>query len=158
MMKSNSKHKIESELTAYCGLFCGDCIRYKSKGAKLAGELIAEFNSKNYSEYSKIKKENAAEFNHFESSLQLLTSISNFGCNIPCRAGGDGCGGNCKIIQCVREKLIAGCWECPVYENCPKLTFLKPFHGDGPLKNLKLIKKHGLENWENHREKCYTWE
>lgn len=35
--------------------------------------------------------------------------------------------------------------------------FLKPFHGDTPLHNLGVIKKHGIETWAGHRGKCYPW-
>jgi len=31
----------DKELTAYCGLYCGDCIRYNSKASTLAYDLRA---------------------------------------------------------------------------------------------------------------------
>ena len=34
--------KQEVELTGYCGLYCGDCIRYRSRAADLAEELLDE--------------------------------------------------------------------------------------------------------------------
>jgi len=149
---------IKNEFTAYCGLYCRDCIRFQSKASKLAEKLIEEFNVKNYSKYSEIKKETAHEFKAYEACVSLLSTISQFSCDVPCRAGGDGCGGKCKIIQCVKEKTIAGCWECSIFENCNKLTFLKPMHQTSFMENLKLIKKHGIDNWEKHRKKCYPWD
>ena len=32
--------KSDTRLTAYCGLYCGDCIRYRSEIAELANKTI----------------------------------------------------------------------------------------------------------------------
>ena len=32
----------ERDLTAYCGLYCGDCMRLKNTASELAGEILEE--------------------------------------------------------------------------------------------------------------------
>ncbi|MBW1816899.1 MAG: hypothetical protein JRJ60_07040 [Deltaproteobacteria bacterium] len=73
-MKQNEK-----DLTAFCGLYCGDCIRYQCRASDLSNE------------------------------------------------------------------------------ECGKLDFLKPFHGDASIKNLRKIAELGLVNWAKNRDKCYPW-
>jgi hypothetical protein len=144
-------------LTAYCGLYCGDCIRYKSKASDLANELLIEIEKTHLTEYAEVKKHHTKEFSNFGSMVSLLEALKNIKCETPCRMGGDGCGGNCKIIACVKAKSFEGCWECNVFESCEKLDFLKPFHGDSIINNLKTIKAHGIDTWAKFREKCYPW-
>jgi hypothetical protein len=147
----------EKELTGYCGLYCGDCIRYQSRASELADELLDEIDKNNFTEYAKIKGAHKKEFENFESFISLLKAISEINCEIPCGLGGDGCGGTCEIIKCVKARGFLGCWECNDFEECDKFDFLKPFHGDAPLKNLRIIKELGIDNWAKHREKCYPW-
>jgi len=48
-------HK-ESQLTAYCGLYCGDCIRFKCKTSDLSKCLLDEVNKNHFLEYARVKK------------------------------------------------------------------------------------------------------
>ena len=147
----------EWDLTAYCGLYCGDCIRYQSRASELADELLKEIEKTKFTEYAKVKRSHKKEFENFESFIPLLKSISEIRCENPCRLGSDGCEGGCEIIECVKGKEIEGCWECGEIGHCDKFEFLKPFHGDAPLNNLRKIKELGIENWAKAREKCYPW-
>lgn len=145
------------ELTAYCGLYCGDCIRFKSKASALASDLLNELETAKFGDYAKVKQSQISDFQHFEVMLKLLGHISQLICEVPCRQGGDGCIDSCQIIECVKEKSFEGCWECTDYVTCEKLEFLKPFHGDTPLNNLHKIKELGIHAWAKHRGKCYHW-
>lgn len=147
----------DSDLTGYCGLYCGDCVRYKSKISESAKDLLREFEKTQFSEYARMKQSQIPEFAHFEAMVGLLAHVSQLRCEIPCRLGGDGCEGSCPIIECLKDKIFEGCWECPECETCGKLDFLKPFHGDIPLNNLLKIKEFGLEAWAKRRGKFYPW-
>ena len=46
--------KQEIELTAYCGLYCGDCVRYRSKASDLARELINELKNTEFDKYAEL--------------------------------------------------------------------------------------------------------
>jgi hypothetical protein len=145
----------DKDLTAYCGLYCGDCVRFKCKASDLSALLLDELERIRFQEYSKVKRRHAKELEHYESMIIALKGISSIKCDVPCRLGGDG--GSCQIIGCVKDKAIEGCWECAEFEECDKLIFLKQFHGDALLKNLRKIKDFGINFWAIHREKCYPW-
>ena len=147
----------DKNLTAYCRLYCGDCIRFKCRAYDLSTILWDELGKSRFQEYAKVKRHNAKELENYDSMITALKVISAIKCEVPCRIGGDGCDGSCQIIGCVKEKAIEGCWDCAEFKFCDKLNFLKPFHGDAPLKNLRKIKELGIDSWAKHREKCYPW-
>jgi hypothetical protein len=147
----------ERDLTAYCGLYCGDCIRYQSRSCDLAKQLLKELGRQQFSEYAKLKSTNRKEFEHYDLIVSGLKAISELKCELPCRLGGDGCEGSCEIIKCIKDNTFEGCWECDSFEKCKKLDFLKPFHGNAPINNLRKIKELGIGKWAKHREKCYPW-
>lgn len=147
----------ERDLTAYCGLYCGDCIRYQSRSSDLAKQLLKELGRQQFSEYAKLKSTNRKEFEHYDLIVFGLEAISELECELPCRLGGDGCEGSCEIIKCIKDNTFEGCWECDSFEKCEKLDFLKPFHGNAPINNLRIINALGIDKWAKHREKCYPW-
>lgn len=147
----------DQELTAYCGLYCGDCLRFQSKVSKLATELYKELEKSHFEDYAHVKSASVPEFQHYQKITAGLKAMGNLHCATPCRLGGDGCLKPCEIKTCVHKKGIAGCWQCPKMAQCRKFDFLQPFSGDGPRKNLLKIRKYGLENWTPHREKFYLW-
>jgi hypothetical protein len=147
----------DRNLTAFCGIYCGDCIRYKCRASNLVSELLNEIDRLHFAEYAKVKSAYTKEFEDFDSLIATLKAISGIKCEIPCRLGGDGCGGTCEIITCVKTKGFEGCWECDEFEECDKFGFVKHFFGDAPLINLRLIKKLGIDDWSKNREKCYPW-
>ena len=147
----------EKELTAFCGLYCGDCIRYRCRASDLADELLNEIEHRHFSEYADVKRTHMKEFEDFHLFVSSLKAISAIKCEIPCRLGGDGCDGTCEIVKCVNNKRLEGCWECDDFEGCDKFDFLKPYHGNGPINNLRKIKEHGLTDWAKYRVKCYPW-
>jgi hypothetical protein len=148
----------DADLTGYCGLYCGDCIRFRSRAADLANDLVKELDKTQFSDYARVKQSQIPEFEYYEPMVKLLVRISELRCEVPCRLGGDGCVGSCHIVKCVKDKSFEGCWECPEYETCERLRFLKPFHGDTPLRNLGRIKEFGMAAWAKHRGKCYPWQ
>ena len=152
-MKKNDKEN----LTAYCGLYCGDCIRYRSRASDLATDILKEFERTKFADYAKIKKRQMPQMAQYDAAISVLKAVSQIKCQMPCRLGGDGCGGSCPVIQCVKENNLKGCWECAEFKTCGKLDFLKAFHGEAHIKNLQKIKDMGIESWIKHREKCYPW-
>ena len=66
-----------------------------------------------------------------------------------CQKACKGDGGNpfCKIRKCCQKKECEGCWECEEFETCEKLDFLNSIHGDAHIKNLKKIKKQGIDKF-----------
>ena len=147
---------IARNLTAYCGLYCGDCIRYKSKASNLAHDLREELKRAQFDKYAEVKSISVDEFKNYKECLEVLDAIVELQCNNTCRGGG--CPTfSCKIIECCTTKGLAGCWQCDEFEQCKEHEFLEPFHGDLPKKNLRKIRALGLEKWLEHREKFFKW-
>jgi hypothetical protein len=142
------------ELVTYCGLYCGDCFGYQGKIASLAGELNEELENVNF----KRNADNFATmpffkaFKNYDSFVELLKTLENLKCENACRGGGGP--PFCEIRKCCQEKDFTGCWECSEFETCEKLNFLKPAHGEGNLKNLRTLKKKGVEGFINE-ERCW---
>ena len=146
----------EIELTAYCGLYCGDCIRYRSKVADLARDLIGELKKVEFDKYAEVKNSFVKELKYYKECCEVLEAIVGLQCNNACRGGG--CPTfSCKIIECCKTRGFEGCWECNEFERCKEFKFLEPFHGDTPLKNLRKIKELGLDKWVGHRQKFFLW-
>jgi len=150
--------KQEKELTAYCGLYCGDCIRYKSKAADLARNLAHELQETEFDKYADVESSSVEELRHYKEYCEVLNTIVRLQCNAPCRVGGGCSTFSCKIIECCQHRGLEGCWECDEVEKCDKFEFLKPFCGDMPLQNVRTIKELGLDRWVEHRTKFYIWQ
>lgn len=132
------------KLVAYCGLYCGDCFFYKGEIAELAKQLRKKLReaklTKNYMEFAKFAK----EFRDFPTCYEVLGAMMRMRCK-GCRE--DGGPPFCRIRRCCLEKGFEGCWECDEYETCGKLDFLKPTHGDAHIRNLRRIRRVGVERF-----------
>jgi hypothetical protein len=145
-------------LTAYCGLYCGDCLRYRSRVIDLSSEIVDELEKAGFKNYARVKGETVGAFKSYNDCVRVLEAMAGLKCERSCREGG-GCGAfECTIIACCKAKGFPGCWECADFENCSQFEFLKPFHGDTPQNNLGKIKKLGIQNWAKERGKFYRWQ
>jgi hypothetical protein len=137
--------KPDKNLVAYCGLYCGDCFFSKGEIADLARDLRkklreAGFNQ-NYQEFVKFAK----EFKDYPRCYEVLGAMVKMRCKRTCKNGGGP--PFCKIRKCCQKKNIQGCWQCEEFETCEKLDFLKPTHKTAHLKNLRIIKKQGIDKF-----------
>jgi hypothetical protein len=134
----------DRNLVSYCGLYCGDCFFYKGEIADLARDLRKKLRQarldKTYREFSKF----AREFKNYPQCYKVLGAMVRMRCKA-CRNGGGP--PFCKMRKCCQKKNLHGCWECERFEICKKLDFLKPTHGDAHLKNLRRIRKHGIDGF-----------
>ena len=137
----------EKELIAYCGLYCGDCYRYKGRIADLARDLRKELRQEKFDLTAETMSEISffAAFKNYPQCYELLGEMVKFRCKRTCRGGGGP--PVCKIRVCCQKKGIDGCWQCAEFEACKKLDFLKPFHGDAHIKNLRMLKKTGVDSF-----------
>ena len=151
------------ELTAYCGLYCGDCFRYHCRVSELSGNLLSELGDMHFEKYAEYKSGSAKqfdpvpEFEHYTEFCKVLEAIVALQCNSPCRTG-NGCPAfSCDILECCRSRGFDGCWECEEFESCLRFEKLEACHGDGPRRNLRIIRELGLDNWADNRCKPYVW-
>ena len=148
----------EARLTAYCGLYCGDCLRFRSQAAELSRDLLAELKSMQFERYAKVKKAAVKELEHYNECIDVLDAIVKLGCDTPCQLGGEGCSNKpCEVKICAQAKKLNGCWECDIFETCDKFDFLIPVHGDTTKGNLRKIREYGPDGWAKHRNRFYPW-
>lgn len=146
----------DAELTAYCGLYCADCIPSNQSLFRAAGKLKDELDRSQFGNYAELKRVKNEVFEDYEAFKKVLSEIIKLECAAPCTNGGGP--PNCRIRLCVRKKGLKGCWECSSFEGCELLEPLSLYHGDTPKFNLNLIKEYGVENWADRRGKHYLWD
>ena len=139
-----AEHK---DLIAYCGLYCGDCVGYKGKVADLARDLRKELRAAKFDKTAEVLAAVSffEVFKNYDQSYQVLGALVKFRCKKSCKGGGGP--PFCKMRKCCQKKGIEGCWECKEFETCEKLDFLKPGHGDAHIKNLRTLKKKGVDSF-----------
>ena len=133
----------KTDLVAYCGLYCGGCFGYKGEIADMARDLRKELRKERFDIIARGIP--FKEFANYRECYEVLGALVRLRCNSACRGGG----GNpfCKIRKCCQKKDIKGCWECDDMETCDKLDSLKVNHGDANPKNLRKLKKKGVEGF-----------
>ncbi|MFC1968250.1 DUF3795 domain-containing protein [Chloroflexota bacterium] len=135
----------DKDLIAYCGLYCGDCFNYKGQIADLARDLRKKLREAKFDRASQGLSKHFKDFKNFQQCYGVLGAMVRLRCKRICHNGG----GNpsCKVRICCQKKNLPGCWECDGFETCNKLDFLKPIHGDANLKNLRRLKKQGVDSF-----------
>jgi hypothetical protein len=73
-----SHHKIMDkqllEMIAYCGLFCGDCLRYGSKITNDARALLIELERSKFHYYAEVKMKFDNVFENYHVFIDVLKS------------------------------------------------------------------------------------
>jgi hypothetical protein len=141
--------------TAFCGLYCEDCIPSRSSLFEAVQGLAGELDRLDFRRYAALKAESTEIFSGYERFREYLSAIASLRCPGPCAEGGGK--KDCAIRACAKEKGYAGCWECGIFETCKLLLRFQRFHGDTPINNLRLIREHGPDNWARHRGPHYLW-
>ncbi len=147
--------KTDSKRTAYCGLYCGDCIPFNQPLFDTAEKLRKELQKQQFDKYEGLKAQENPAFNDYETFVRVLSALIELRCTKTCRDGGGR--PDCKIRNCARKKAVEGCWECSNFETCELLEPLSDYHGATPKNNLRLIKEYGIENWADKRGRHYVW-
>lgn len=139
--------KESEDLIAYCGLYCGDCHGYQQKIPDLARDLRKELRKSKYQKFADFLSTHSfgQSFRDYDKCYQVLGTMVKFRCHKGCRAGGGP--PFCKIRKCCQKNGLVGCWECTEFESCDKLDFLRPVHDEGHIRNLRVLKKKGAEEF-----------
>ena len=135
------------DLIAYCGLYCGDCFGYKGKLADLARDFRKELRQSKFDKTAEFMATFSffEVFKNYKQCYEVLGALVKLRCKKACKGGGGP--PFCKMRKCCVKNNIEGCWECSEFEDCKKLDFLKPSHNDAHLKNLRKIKKQGINTF-----------
>lgn len=143
----------DRKYTAYCGLYCLDCIPSNKRFFEVLNELEAQLLDIKFDKYAELKSETNSRFEDYSKFFQVLQDMKKLECTAICTEGG--CKEDCKIRECVKDKKYEGCWECPDFKECKVLLDLKKIHSIEH--NLEMIKNYGVDNWSDKRGKHYSW-
>lgn len=145
----------ERALTAYCGLYCGDCIPSNTRLFEVLGELRELASELHLASYARLIAHRDASFEEYSAFERVLTALETLRCASPCREGGGK--QTCEIRECARDRGFEGCWECVERSSCELLDHLRRFHGDSIDGNLDAVAERGVECWSADRGKHYPW-
>ncbi|MDY6795095.1 MAG: DUF3795 domain-containing protein [Actinomycetota bacterium] len=140
-----------TEMTAYCGLYCGECSFCEGTIPDLARDLRKELR--------KVRFDKVAEAIPFMDSEKYQEAYEFMGNLVKLRCKGCKVGGRskfCEIAKCAIKRGYEGCWECGEFADCGKMDFLVPVHGDAHIKNLRKIKKVGVNRWVDEGPLLYS--
>jgi len=135
----------ELENIAYCGLYCAECPNHTGEIADQARDLRKSLRTFRFDKTAEVLSgfHFFKEFKKYDDCYEVLGAMVRMRCSRTCRNGGANPG--CKIRICAKRKEYLGCWECEDFENCKKLDFLCGNHGIAHIKNLRVLKKTGVD-------------
>ena len=139
------------ERTAYCGLYCGDCVFGLGIIPDMARDLRKELRRVRFDKISEVIP--FIESEKYNDCYEVLGTMVKLRCK-GCRGGSRS--QFCDIAKCVIKHDYSGCWECGEFEDCKKLKFLEPVHGDGHKKNLRKINRVGVDEWASGTRHWYS--
>lgn len=131
-------------LMGYCGLYCDDCFNRKGEVSDMARDLRRKLREVHYERMAEGVAPFFKVFEDYGRCYEVLGAMVKMRCSRPCRIGR---GPQCTAGKCSIGRGYAGCWECGEFEGCGKLKFLEPVHGDAHLKNLRAIRKKGIDGF-----------
>ncbi len=144
-----------ADRTAFCGLYCGDCIPSNARLFELLEELSEFAAELHLDSYAGLISQKQGAFKDYPVFENVLSQLAALRCPNPCRSGGGR--SKCPIRECALEKGLGGCWECPERRECSLLDPLRGFHGGTIDGNLDAIAERGTEGWPDVRGKHYPW-
>jgi hypothetical protein len=132
---------------AYCGLHCTRCFGNTGAVADLARDLRKELRAYRYDLFAEVAAREGfgKVFADYDKCYQVLGAMVKFRCRKGCRPGG----GNpfCNIRKCAKGRGHEGCWECDEFAECEKLEFLEGAHGGAHTRNLRRLRRDGVEEF-----------
>ncbi|UCF70759.1 MAG: DUF3795 domain-containing protein [candidate division WOR-3 bacterium] len=142
----------DRSLLAYCGLYCGDCAGYSGEIADSARAL--KTTAKKYKFDQTAKHLFSKEIKDYPAFCDMLGFMTELKCPATCRERTDGATA-CEIRKCCREKGYYACHECADFEKCSKLDTMTPLHGQSCVRNLRAIKKMGIDQWVRNGKRLW---
>lgn len=148
----------DRDATAYCGIYCPDCIRYNNEFSACAAQLQDRLDKAGFGKYAAVASPFGPDYSGYDTFSDILSSLAQSQCRQPCRVG-KGCSGTpCAIMECCLAKGYEGCWECGSLDQCDEFAFLEPRCGQMPKNNARTIRRLGLEGWAKSRDPFYIWQ
>ena len=146
------------ELLGYCGFYCGDCLGYTGAVADSARNLMDVLDRYQFRRTAEcIFPEDLEDYDNLCEMLRFMAGLH---CPAKCRTHEQGRPqSGCEVRACCEQKGLYACYECDDFETCTTLASLHGgLHTDSCLKNLRAIKKMGLEVWLADGRKHHYWD
>jgi hypothetical protein len=144
----------DDRFTAYCGLYCKDCIPADPGLFQAIDKLEDMLDDLQLGKYAALKAKGSPAFADYPTFARVLHELKGLRCKALCTEGG--CKEVCRIRDCVREKGLRGCWLCGKFEACELHEPLKTFH-PALVHNLRMINLYGPDDWSDKRGRHYNW-
>jgi hypothetical protein len=138
--KNEKSQRVDRNLVAFCGLYCGDCPAYTRAIADRARELRAVLRQTRFDTFA--RKIPTEQFQHYVECYECLVAMTKMRCRQICRDRSSRT--KCKIRKCCLKRGYEGCWECAEFEDCENLAWLTTVHKDAHIKNMRIIAKEGI--------------
>ena len=148
--------KKRTDLLAYCGFYCGDCLGGSGVIADAAEEFMDVLEKHKFDRSVKcFFPERLDDYGRFLEMLKFMTGLR---CGKICREIED-TGTSCVVRKCCRERGFYACYECGDLKVCEKLKSLNDgLHYDSCMKNFEAIKEMGLANWIIKGKRFHYWD
>ncbi len=148
----------DRDLISYCGIYCGECFSHTGTIPDLARDLRKELRKARFDKTAEFLSTIPffKAFGNYQQCYEVLGILVKMRCKKACKGGGSN--PFCKIRKCCQKKELEGCWKCDEFETCEKLDFLKPAHGDAHIKNLRKLKKRGIDAFLEGKKYWYSAE
>jgi hypothetical protein len=143
------------EYTAFCGLYCRDCIPSHRRFFAAVRELRKMLDDLQFRHYAELKSGRHPAFRKYGAFQDALAAIAELECPAPCTQGGGKA--DCPVRQCVLSKGYRGCWECEGRTECEPIRAMLAVHPN-LLRHLDLIRSKGLTEWLKERKSHYRWQ
>ena len=127
-----------AKYTAFCGLYCKDCIPTNRELFNLVERLRNLLDEANFEKYAELLAGKNTDMKEYATFRKFLESLQKLQCIHPCSEGPmaeSGCSKSCAIRQCALQQELEGCWDCPGHPLCEKLAWHKTVH-PGLARNL----------------------
>lgn len=151
-----TRKKDKERYIAYCGLYCGECPWYRGEVADMARDLRKELRDIKFDRLAEFISDypQFAVFKKYPDCYEVLGSLMKARCKKLCQDGGGSL--SCKIRKCCQKRAIKGCWECDDLNECEKLNYLVPGHGDAHRRNLRFIRRKGMDSFIEGKKYWFT--
>lgn len=154
--EGSKKMKDRTELLAYCGFYCGDCLGHTGVIADASKDFKKVLDKYQFDRTAKcILPDQLKDYDRFYEIVEFMTGLK---CPMTCREREDS-NVACEVRKCCLDNGYYACHECNNFETCEKLkSLMHGLHYDASIKNLKAIRAMGLEGWIAKGIKYHYWD
>jgi hypothetical protein len=157
-IENEDKMSESTNLLAYCGFYCGDCLGYTGVVANAAESLLHVLQEYMFERTAECVFPQQLE--KYDGFLEILRFMTELRCSGICREDQqDRPPPTCVIKNCCRSRGYYACYECASFEACDNFASVHHgLHTDSCIRNMRAIKEMGLEAWIAKGPRHHYWD